>query len=1786
MVIQKDELGITPTEDAAIAALSGGVDQETVDKASRGRVSVQMVPTEKSEFDTSVAYNQYPGESEFADIQYKPEPKSSASRKAMYTSLATRRPDQYENMYDQMATSGYSSSLDVLQQEVNKQTRQEYQQDAEKAASQGDVDALERLYKAAPSILSDDALPNPLAFKNASQSVLERSEGITRNAEHAKGWLEGLHSWATTREKIVNNLIHGKIAESDPRLSNYSTDIVDLALFGEQPFALSNIGKEFFGEKYLVLGGTMFRDLAQLVRNQPTPEAQYAMADKVVESVARNAGVIKDNDFVKTYALDTFRLMLEAPGGDDKVTRWLTDIFGVVDIVSVIPTALAVKWTRGLIGLKRNRSALSAYNTIRGELAEIDPDLEAVLKSRAITDENAANKLGTTPEDELLQVMPKSAFDEEFMLSGAPNSVIDVFTNTKSKANEVLRFTENTFRFADEEYVVKQRRIMDALNDEELSGIARPSESEIVSRNLDRNTVTIRATYGNETDRPLTLSQAVELKGRIDYALQDEGIEQSTKILGFTTSKGSTYTINKDLTVRNKAARPEHPGEEGIQPESKKTVYVSDEDVENLHLLQAKGGDRTSLVFDDRSKSAAIRYTSGPNKGKLIKGTVTAFSTTPKVGLIPIEYFGDNFTVHFGNKITSLRTESNGVSELFIRNKATGLLEKFDEKLHIIDRREVTPMTISDRRGNLFPNPLKRPYGKKYKALNPNYSGFTVSVRTEAPLRNMDTLPGTVLGDGATKGHGFYSRWYINPQSWMDKRILGAFRVAGDQKSLIKHELFKLVKPFTTLSYSNKKRVANLLEVGDERQHIFSYEELKGRYSNKVIEAYYSTRILEDAIYRIKNHSVRQQLLDDGYRAVHIPLGEGVEPFQNAFRQVDALPPEVREVFDPATGRAIPVTQHFMETIDQQGLRVGRVLSGVDRGNSKNNYIVVRQDHITDLPTNVFPYRKGHMFRINNDPYFIDQYSTKIVDGVPQEVKRTIAVEPNNSKAKRTLDRLNQLSRTGETYKIRIDRNFTMEESALKNDIDALGGSGDSFWFSKRGERLTRFTDNSLSSVEDPLVSLDRATSSVANVVTHGRLMDTEIERHRKTYGHLRGNGNQQLWYWSGDEKTWKFSKEAAQQFNDPSVRAALHSYEYLEQMKYTPTTVDTKWKELMAQFDSAFGNYGDLVSTASKKVFLDTFGSTTPGRAARGFAFATTIPLRPIRHVMLQGSTGLYLTGIDPAATVKSFRDGGLMMLSMASYDNPRLWPGIKKWAKLYGYTEDEWDEVFTAFRKSGKAYSVDTHVAVGEFNFSWSRSIPDTAFGEMGRNLVNIAKSPVTSGKAIGFDVGELNNQAVTWMFAKRQWEKANPGKKFNSKQKYLDEINAEARNLSVDMTKTDALRYQIGAFASMTQFLAIHNKMLMKIFGTKWLGDATHSGDNLAQIALTKGKLMAGLFAIYGSAGWGAQELYDSWKKENNIEFSPMVDRFAFGGMMQVFFDGIFDLSFNLPQGTTRTTISDSVSPTGGVFTAGRDLARSLWDGNFLEALAGPSGSQFPNVFKAATFARQAWGFEDLDTLQKVGLSMQVAAEEFGMMSDYFRFNMAMAYKDKLDELYIVGKDGRPVAEANAVSEIWAKFLFATGNRDEFELYSKWFSASKEYNSFGKTNEGKIDKDAKELTKWMYRKYAESDGDFMKFADTVRNLTWSLHRGNRVYGLKVAQKAQAFFSLDPKFGRFIEDYARNFMLVDPNASKKDIINSIMNSDFVPEENKQHIIDSIEQWSISRDLDKELLDRLVEEK
>lgn len=127
----------------------------------------------------------------------------------------------------------------------------------------------------------------------------------------------------------------------------------------------------------------------------------------------------------------------------------------------------------------------------------------------------------------------------------------------------------------------------------------------------------------------------------------------------FRTSRGSTYEVHENgTTTRNKAARsdPGHEGQQGPQPRSERTIYVT-EDVANA-LATPQGSWR---VYIDGDTVSLLTPGQGGRWGISPSQRNLPFETVPREGLTPIEVWnadegarGAFRKVHFGNPIAEV----------------------------------------------------------------------------------------------------------------------------------------------------------------------------------------------------------------------------------------------------------------------------------------------------------------------------------------------------------------------------------------------------------------------------------------------------------------------------------------------------------------------------------------------------------------------------------------------------------------------------------------------------------------------------------------------------------------------------------------------------------------------------------------------------------------------------------------------------------------------------------------------------------------------------------------------------------------------------------------------------------------------------------------------------------------------------------------------------------------------------------------------------------------------------
>lgn len=128
----------------------------------------------------------------------------------------------------------------------------------------------------------------------------------------------------------------------------------------------------------------------------------------------------------------------------------------------------------------------------------------------------------------------------------------------------------------------------------------------------------------------------------------------------FKTARGSEYFMFPDgTTVRNKAPRDEHPGDEGWKARSEQTFFVSPEHANQLSLLQAETRFRKRLAQLPDGR-IGVQYVEGPSAGKFERRTVGRGLEQPEVGAVPLEMWNGGRDFHFGNPITEFTPRPTG----------------------------------------------------------------------------------------------------------------------------------------------------------------------------------------------------------------------------------------------------------------------------------------------------------------------------------------------------------------------------------------------------------------------------------------------------------------------------------------------------------------------------------------------------------------------------------------------------------------------------------------------------------------------------------------------------------------------------------------------------------------------------------------------------------------------------------------------------------------------------------------------------------------------------------------------------------------------------------------------------------------------------------------------------------------------------------------------------------------------------------------------------------------------
>lgn len=1032
---------------------------------------------------------------------------------------------------------------------------------------------------------------------------------------------------------------------------------------------------------------------------------------------------------------------------------------------------------------------------------------------------------------------------------------------------------------------------------------------------------------------------------------------------------------------------------------------------------------------------------------------------------------------------------------------------------------------------------------------------FFVSFKGSHPMQYSDIVEGTTKSK--IKAIGDTLKVHFTPRSIMDTDFFPGANASLRMEGKLKNGLADLAKPYRELSFGAKVRVTKLLEEGNDTKQVYDVVDLVSKYkfTDKEIIGYLSARTYFDTVFNLKNAYKLKDLKAQGYRGLSMTTAKG--HYENAARVIrnETLGKELRdsrEIWDIAKGEGIKVTDSL---VDELGDRVVvELLQHINTGKQRYKYAVAPKESITTLPNQVIRKHPGYVYRLNKDPFYVKEVEDIHINGVlKKDHPSTILVARTRKEATAAVAKLKEqrefdLIKEGvepakakeianKSYHFDIDRNIDTSETKLAHD-ETLINNDTSYWFSRRGERLLR-PDGTESKIADPSEAIERLTGSFSNVFAWSDFINAQKILNQKTFPDL----------WEGNV----YIGNRIDKLDDDIKRGQAHM-RWLDALRSTPTATDNWYTRMLIDMDRYINNaLPRKLSEVSSSFFLDFAQRHRVPTAIRKLAWNTLVVMRPTRQVALNTMTSAYTAGLDPVLSAKAFKDGIVLIpMSFATRSSPKAWAATKKIAKQFGYQENEWEELFDAFKNSGTHKTVDSQLYLQDSMLSFTHSVPQNRLSSGLSMAGNALKSPFVLAKHV-YIAGEIENLGITWLFAKNLWQKRNPGKVWNGSQKNLDDIADMGRAYSLDMSRLDQLPYQKGMFANLTQFWAISHKAYANHIPEK-LGGTKH-------MTGYRGRLILGGIIIGGAAWYDVDYLTKkamTWVEANaGVKIPDPLYKSIQEGFVFATLNAALNLAFT-QQGDDEFNVawSNDFSPMSR--NPVRELAEAIISGDKtpLELVFGAGGFALPNIKAAAEDFMYVWGHKEREapTYERVLKSGIALIDNFGLLNDVAKVKAMRGWRDKVDYFYSVTPGLAPTVRLS-LEEVWLKALIGAKTTDELDYHRnivKYVSSES--------------KALKKEAKWVSEKIMDimlSEPDVRVGVRKVQDVFGNYWYDDQKRGNEVMHLAKdVYFSQDPRHTELIDKVIRyHAMDSDPNAREK-TVSEIMHSPFFREEDKEKIL------------------------
>lgn len=665
-----------------------------------------------------------------------------------------------------------------------------------------------------------------------------------------------------------------------------------------------------------------------------------------------------------------------------------------------------------------------------------------------------------------------------------------------------------------------------------------------------------------------------------------------------------------------------------------------------------------------------------------------------------------------------------------------------------------------------------------------------------------------------------------------------------NQTAKVFKELTKLqteaIKPLGNLllpkNRAKMRKVEEALKAGDEwknadgtRGIVFEpdHPSLAG-FDDGMLEAYYNTNRLYNNLWRLRNHSKREEMIAFGFKRAQL-LDEEYsfgKPFDTDGAAMQALiRGKATTVFDAVADQVISnVTKAKLEESYALGKKLVKLEENYSAGAGRGRftYVLVDAEGISELPSTVLSRKVGYVPKISENGYwFVKEFGEELVNGSPQSVMlKTHRYFDNKEEAVKFRDQLRQKAideenltevQAANRFKELEDREQEIISTATGTFSHGSGGlytgarAEDSVLFGLNGEQAQRI---------NPYEALVRNIANVSRMVpinqwrlgleqrwlnTANQLLDTPIEK----FGALPETIE--------STRAGEFLNKMAKQIRDwqgfPSTEEQIYNSLNQRLYEWALRTDRNKTAKLVGWMRDK-----DPISGARAAAFHSLLGWFNPAQLwvqAQGMSVAVSISLGKNLTETLKHTTGLTVLGLGEDIPKGRFKTA----------------------AKVAGMDVEEFTEMHRLWKQSGLEDSI--------------LQTADHAAAIRGHGIAMDAISKAADKGLFFYRHGELLNRRMAFTVALDElkkgklkgWEDFSGKVGDDALKAVLDRTN----NLTLNMSKAARAQWQKGITSLPTQFFGITARTLETVGGFN---------DNLTKAERLR--VLAGQVALYGTAG----------------------------------------------------------------------------------------------------------------------------------------------------------------------------------------------------------------------------------------------------------------------------------------------------------------------------------------------